>query len=70
MTIVQPANSEETAALVRWAVEEAEENVAVRLAIGPSPRRIELPSPYEPWRPAAAPSSVTVATPCCSHTGR
>ena len=27
----------------RWAVEEATESVAIRLAIGPSPRRIELP---------------------------
>ena len=43
-TIVQPGNAEETAALLRWAVEEAEENVAIRLAIGPSPRRIELPA--------------------------
>jgi transketolase len=43
MTIVQPANSEETAALLRWAVEEADGNVAIRLAIGPSPRRIEFP---------------------------
>jgi transketolase len=43
MAVVQPANSEETRALLRWAVEEAGENVAVRLAIGPSPRRIELP---------------------------
>ncbi|MBA3401476.1 MAG: 1-deoxy-D-xylulose-5-phosphate synthase, partial [Actinobacteria bacterium] len=29
-------------------VEEAEGNVAIRLAIGPSPRRIELPAGYEP----------------------
>jgi transketolase len=43
VTVVQPANSEETRALTRWAVQEAEENVALRLAIGPSPRRIELP---------------------------
>jgi transketolase len=43
MVVVQPANSEETRALLRWAVEVAPENVAVRLAIGPSPRRIELP---------------------------
>ena len=48
MTIVQPGNSEETRALLRWAVEEAEDNVAIRLAIGPSPRRIELPAGYEP----------------------
>jgi transketolase len=43
LTIVQPGNSEETRALVRWAVREAEESVALRLAIGPSPRSIELP---------------------------
>ena len=43
MTIVQPANAEQTEALLRWAVEEAEASVAIRLAIGPSPRRIELP---------------------------
>ena len=42
VTIVQPANAAETRALLRWAVEEAEGNVAVRLAIGPSPRRIEI----------------------------
>ena len=45
MTIVQPANADETKALVAWAVEEATENVAIRLAIGPSPRRIEVPAP-------------------------
>jgi transketolase len=43
MTVVQPANSEETRALLRWAIEDSEGSVAVRLAIGPSPRRIELP---------------------------
>jgi transketolase len=43
ITVVQPASSEETGALLRWAVEEAGENVAIRLAIGPSPRRIKLP---------------------------
>ena len=42
MTIVQPGSAEETRALLRWAVEDAEGNVAIRLAIGPSPRRIEL----------------------------
>jgi len=40
--IVQPTNAEETRALLRWAVEDAEETVAVRLAIGPSPRRVDL----------------------------
>jgi transketolase len=46
--IVQPGSSDETRALLRWAVEDATENVAIRLAIGPSPRRIELPIGYEP----------------------
>jgi transketolase len=46
MTIVQPANAEETRALLRWAVEDAEGTVALRLAIGPSPRRIELEPDY------------------------
>jgi transketolase len=46
VTVVQPANAVETAALLRFAVGEAEETVAIRLAIGPSPRRIELPEPY------------------------
>jgi transketolase len=42
MTVVQPGTADETRALLRWAVEEAEGNVAIRLAIGPSPRRIDL----------------------------
>ena len=50
MTIAQPANAEETRALLRWAVDEAEDNVAIRLAIGPSPRRIELRGALEPGR--------------------
>ena len=44
LTVVQPANSRETRDLLRWAIEDSDENVALRLAIGPSPRRIELPS--------------------------
>jgi transketolase len=43
MTVVQPANSAETRSLLGWAIEDATDSVAVRLAIGPSPRRIELP---------------------------
>jgi transketolase len=43
VTVVQPANADETCALLRWAIQEARENVAIRLAIGPSPRRIDLP---------------------------
>jgi transketolase len=47
MTVVQPANSAETRAVLRWAIEDAQENVALRLAIGPSPRPIELPGSAE-----------------------
>jgi transketolase len=43
VAVVQPANADETRALLRWAIEDAKENVALRLAIGPSPRRIDLP---------------------------
>ena len=46
MTVVHPGNGTETRALLRWAVEEAEGNVAIRLAIGPSPRHIELPGDH------------------------
>ncbi len=49
-TIVQPGNAAETRALLRWAVDEATANVAIRLAIGPSPRRIELPEDATPGR--------------------
>jgi transketolase len=49
-TLVQPGSSDETRALLRWAVLEAEGNVAIRLAIGPSPRRLELPREVEPGR--------------------
>jgi transketolase len=55
MTIVQPGNAEETTAIVGWAVAEAEANVAIRLAIGPSPRHIDLPPGY-----AAQPGRGTV----------
>jgi len=48
VTVVHPCNAEETRALVEWAVLEATESVAIRLAIGPSPRRIELPEGYVP----------------------
>jgi transketolase len=52
VTIVQPANSEETRAVVEWALEGTGDSVAIRLAIGPSPRRIVLPDGYrfEPGR--------------------
>jgi len=44
VTILQPGSREEAHGLLRWAVWDAGENVALRLAIGPSPRRIELPA--------------------------
>jgi transketolase len=43
LVVVQPGNSAETRALLRWAVGDSSENVAIRLAIGPSPRRIDQP---------------------------
>jgi transketolase len=43
ITVVHPGTAEETRALLDWAVMEADESVAIRLAIGPSPRRIALP---------------------------
>jgi transketolase len=46
VTVMHPANAAETRAVLRWAVEEAEESVAMRLAIGPSPRKIALPDGY------------------------
>jgi transketolase len=45
VAIVQPGNADEAKELLRWAVEDAGENVAIRLAIGPSPRRLDLPPP-------------------------
>ena len=54
VAIVQPGSWEETRGLVRWAVEEADETVALRLVIGPSPRRIQLPAE----RPAIGRGSV------------
>ncbi len=48
LMVVHPCNPEETRAIVEWAVLEAAESVGIRLAIGPSPRRIELPAGYRP----------------------
>ena len=48
VTVVHPSNAEETRAVVEWAVLEAPGSVAIRLAIGPSPRRIDLPAGYLP----------------------
>jgi len=46
MIIIQPCNADETRMVVDYCIDEAEENCAIRLAIGPSPRRIELPEDY------------------------
>ena len=43
VAIVQPASAGEAKELLRWAVQDATENVALRLAIGPSPRRLDVP---------------------------
>jgi transketolase len=53
--VVQPCNAAETKMAVEYGVKTAKVNVAVRLIIGPSPRRIELPEGYrlEPGRGVA-----------------
>ncbi len=42
--VLQPANAAETRAALQYAVEETADNCVLRLAIGPSPRRIEMPA--------------------------
>ena len=51
LTIVQPGSAEETRVLLRWAVDEADGSVAIRLAIGPSPRGIDSPAEAAPGVP-------------------
>jgi transketolase len=45
--ILQPCNASETHMVMNYAVNEAKENVMVRLTIGPSPRQIQLPDGYK-----------------------
>lgn len=45
-TILQPCNADETRMVVDYSVNEAEENCALRIIIGPSPRKIQLPDDY------------------------
>jgi transketolase len=45
--VLQPCNALETRMVVEYCVEQAEESCAIRLAIGPSPRLIQLPGDYE-----------------------
>ncbi len=47
LIIVQPANPAETRMLLQYCLDEAEESCALRLVIGPSPRRIVLPPDYQ-----------------------
>ena len=44
--ILQPCNAAETRMVVNYAVDEAPENVMIRLIIGPSPRQLVLPEDY------------------------
>ena len=47
ITIIQPCNAEETKWATEYCVNQAEENCMLRLVIGPSPERIELPKDYK-----------------------
>jgi transketolase len=46
LVVIQPCNAVETRMAVQYCVNEAEESCVLRLAIGPSPRIIELPPGY------------------------
>lgn len=48
LVIVQPCNTDEARALMRWAVADAVDSVCLRMNIGPSPREIPLPTGYAP----------------------
>lgn len=47
ITIIQPCNAEETRLASEYCVNTADENCMLRLVIGPSPERIELPEDYK-----------------------
>jgi transketolase len=47
ITIIQPCNGEETKWATEYCVNKAEENCMLRLVIGPSPEKIELPKDYK-----------------------
>lgn len=47
ITIIQPCNAEETKWATEYCVNQAEDNCMLRLVIGPSPERIELPEDYK-----------------------
>lgn len=47
VTIIQPCNGKETKLATKYCIEEADENCVLRLVIGPSPEKINLPDNYE-----------------------
>jgi transketolase len=47
LTILQPCNGEETKWATEYCVNQANENCMLRLVIGPSPEKIELPANYK-----------------------
>lgn len=47
VTIIQPCNAEETKWATEYCINKAEENCVLRLVIGPSPERIQLPKDYK-----------------------
>lgn len=47
VTIIQPCNAYETKKTVEYCINEAKENCVIRLVIGPSPERIQLPEFYQ-----------------------
>ncbi len=47
VTIIQPCNAEETKWATEYCVIESKENCVLRLVIGPSPEKIELPKNYK-----------------------
>ncbi len=44
--VLQPCNTDETRMVLEFCVDQTTENSAIRLIIGPSPRRIQLPGDY------------------------
>jgi len=47
VTIIQPCNAQETKWATDYCINVAEENCVLRLVIGPSPERIQLPADYK-----------------------
>jgi len=47
ITIIQPCNAEETKSATEYCINVSNENCMLRLVIGPSPERIELPANYK-----------------------